>query len=75
MLDWFESTLANTTSKFMIMTHVYPANNYYGKLEVFWNTEWSESLQEILYKYKDRFIFSLGAHVHRAIAMAPESSV
>lgn len=42
MLDWLNSTLANTTSSFMLMSHVYPANNYFGGLEVFWNTTWSE---------------------------------
>ena len=41
MLDWLEATLASSTGKFMLMTHVYPANNYFGNLEVFWKTEYS----------------------------------
>jgi len=49
MLDWLDSYLANSTEKFMIMTHVYPGNNYYGGLEVFWNATYLERLQDILY--------------------------
>jgi len=75
MLDWLNSTLANSNSSFMLMSHVYPANNYYGSLEVFWNTTYTEALQNIIFPYQDRFIFSLGAHVHRALVMAPESIV
>lgn len=44
MLDWLNATLTNSNSSFMLMSHVYPANNYYGGLEVFWGTEWSERL-------------------------------
>lgn len=49
MLDWFNTTLhaENTTDpafKFMLMTHVYPANNYFGDLEVFWHTAHSQKL-------------------------------
>jgi hypothetical protein len=44
MLDWLNATLANSTSKFMLMSHVYPANNYFGNLEVFWYPKHSEKL-------------------------------
>ena len=44
MIDWLNTTLATTNSQFMLMSHVYPGNNYYGGLEVFWNTTYSEAL-------------------------------
>lgn len=44
MLDWLNATLANSTSKFMLMSHVYPANNYFGGLEIFWLPAYSEKL-------------------------------
>ena len=28
MLDWLDSTLTSSTGKFMLLTHVFPANNY-----------------------------------------------
>jgi hypothetical protein len=44
MLDWLNATLANSTSKFMLMSHVYPANNYFNGLEIFWRPTYSEKL-------------------------------
>lgn len=46
MLDWLSATLAernetNPDFKFMLMTHVYPANNYFNVIEIFWEKEYS----------------------------------
>jgi hypothetical protein len=49
MLDWFEDYLQNSTEKFMIMMHVYPANNFYYGLEVFWNSTYLDRLHNILF--------------------------
>ena len=64
MLDWLDSFLSTSTGKFMLLTHVYPANNYFKKLEVFWETRYIKRLHEILWKYRERFVLSLGAHIH-----------
>lgn len=35
-LTFLEETLSRSDNKFLIMTHVYPANWWYKKLQVFW---------------------------------------
>jgi hypothetical protein len=59
----------------MIQTHVYPGNNWFGGLEQYWEPECLEELHRIISKAAnvDRFITGIGAHIHRADFMAPES--
>ena len=73
MLDWLNTTLSRSTEKFMLLSHVYPGNNYFGGLEVFWDSQYLEKLHKILYEHNDRMVISMGAHTHKTQFQAPKS--
>ena len=74
MLDWLENQLAADTNQFIIQNHVYPGNNYYGGLEIFWDTDLLNRLHQIINDNKAKYIVGIGAHIHKSDFMAPLSA-
>jgi hypothetical protein len=72
-LDWLEGVLKLNAQKsieekreFILSMHVFPGLNYFkGWQEIFWRTNFTKRMEDILAFHQDSIKFISAAHIHR----------